>query len=114
MSYLIIAVAAASLLLLGCSLGGTLGERQERAQKLLEQTTENVIQGVENAKNIKTELSETLSGATHAIKETAEELKERAEKLQEGVEKVADAVEGAKEGAEAVRGALNVSGEEME
>lgn len=112
MPYLILAVAAASLLLLGCSFGGTLEERQERARRILDQTTEGVAEGVKGAKNLKNEISDTLSGATHAIRETADELKDRADKLQEGVEKVADAVEGAKEGADAVRGALNVSGEE--
>lgn len=114
MPYLILAVAAASLLLLGCSFGGTLEERQERARRILDQTTEGIVEGVEDAKRLKNELSDTISGATHAIKETTEELKDRADKLQQGIEKVADAVEGAKEGAEAVRGALNVSGDDEE
>ncbi len=114
MPYLILAVAAASLLLLGCSFGGTLEERQERANRILNQTKEGVVQGVEDAKRLKSGISDTLSGATHAIKETTEELKERADNLQQGIEKVADAVQGAQEGVEEVKGALNVSGDEEE
>lgn len=87
MPYFILAIAAISLLLIGCSFGGSFKDRQARARG-------------------------AISSVATKLKETTEELQKKAEQLQQGVEKVAGAVKAGQEGIEQAKEALNVSGTE--
>lgn len=100
--------AAVSVLLIGCS---SFQDRQERAQRILEQTTDGIAEGIEKATELKDQVVDSLSGTTQKIQATATELKQRAQDLQDGVDQIVDAVQNGQEGIQNLRGALNVSGE---
>jgi uncharacterized protein YcfL len=94
-----------SMLLVGCS---SFKARQEQAQNIYDQTTEQFVEGLEKAETAKEQIVQSLSGASEVLMETTENLQERARKVQHGIEKVADAVESGQEGVHDVRGTLNV------
>jgi methyl-accepting chemotaxis protein len=120
---LLITSAASCLLLVGCP---SITERQERAYKIFDSATDQFVEGVEQAKQMKAGLSENLSSATDTFNEvkgkledSAAELQDRAQQVQQGIEKVSDAVQqGAaavdtvKDGVADVQDGLSISGEE--
>ena len=109
MPYFILALAAATILLIGC--GGSLEERQERARNVLEQTKATVLETVEGTKEATTTVTNGLTGVTGKIQETATDIQKRAETFTDGVEKITGAISSAKEGAEEVKGALKTEKE---
>ena len=111
MPYLILTIAIASILLIGCS---SIEERQERAANLLQRAAEEVVEGVETAKDVKDQVVGTISGAVKTIQATTSEIQQRANQIQEGAEKVTGAIGQIQEGVDEVKGAVNVSGEEGE
>ncbi len=99
MPYFILAIALASILLVGCSFGGTVEERQKRAQDILDTATANVTMGLEEAKRVTGEIGDGLTDASKKLEETATKIEETAGALQEGVQKITTAVDMAKEAA---------------
>ena len=103
MPYFLLVCAVVSLMLLGCS---STEERKDKAQGILDQAAESIVEGVEKAKSLKDTIAETASGASQKIQATAVDVEERANKIQNGVKKVTDATKELKEGAEEVKSAL--------
>lgn len=106
MPYFILAIALASILLVGCAFGGTVEERQKRAQDILDTATANVTMGLEEAKRVTGEIGDGLTDASKKLEKTATTLEKKAEEIQEGVQKITTAVdkanEAAKEGKEGI------------
>ena len=109
MPYFILALAAATILLIGCK--GTLEERQERARNVLEETKATVLETVEGTAQATATLTNGLTEASAKLQETAADMQERAQTFTDGVQKITAAVHTAQEGAEEVKDALK-TGEE--
>ena len=109
MVHIIFISGAVSLLLVGC---GTVEERRERAEDVIDTASDYYIEGIKQAQEGTENLKKTISGAAEKLQATALEIQDRTDQLQEGVGKVIEAVETGKEGMTEVKEAFDVSGEE--
>lgn len=103
MPYFILAIALASILLVGCTNGG---EEQKRAQQILETTKANITTGIEGAKDTAKDLHSGISEATNTIESAATKLEKTAEGIQKGAEKISNAVTTGKEGLDDIHASL--------
>ena len=107
MPYFILALAAATILLIGC--GGTIEERQERARNVLDATKATVLETVDGAKQATENATTGITEVTTKLQATATDIQKRAEDFQEGVQKVTNAVQAGREGIDQVRGVFETS-----
>ena len=111
MQYFILAIALASILLIGCSFGGTVEERQKRAEDLLESTAANITAGLEEAKDAAGDLHSGIADTVEKLESAAETVQKTAEGIQDGVEKIAGAVQTGREGVDQIRDTIHISGD---
>ncbi|HLC76189.1 MAG TPA: hypothetical protein VJB82_03705 [Candidatus Peribacterales bacterium] len=106
MHYFILAIALASILLIGCSIGGSVEERQKRAQDILDSTTANITAGIDEAKEAAGELHSEITNTSITIESAATQLGKTAQGVQKGVEKIGTALKIGKEGVNEVRNTI--------